>query len=67
MSDVFKLNDRSYNSKNNSDFQRRNIKMVLHESETLSSLGPQIWDLIPTETYHYLASLKKDKDFLNDS
>ena len=59
MSDVFKLNDRSYNSKNNSDFQRRNIKMVLHESETLSSLGPQIWDLIPTETYHYLASLKK--------
>ena len=35
----FKLNNRFYNTRNNSGFQRRNVKAVLYESETLSSLG----------------------------
>ena len=45
--DVFKLNDIPYNTRNNSDFQRRNVKTVLYGSGTLSSISPQICDLIP--------------------
>ena len=45
--DVFKLNDIPYNTRNNSDFQHRNVKTVLYGSGTLSSLSPQICDLIP--------------------
>lgn len=37
-SDVFKLSARSYSARNNSDFQRRNMKMVFYGSETLSFL-----------------------------
>ena len=49
MKDIFKLNDKSCNTRNNPNFQRRNIKIVLYESEYLSALGPQVWDLIPPD------------------
>ena len=45
MTEVFRLKTRS-----RSEFQRRNIKRVIYGFETLSSLGPQIWDLIPIES-----------------
>ena len=46
---VFKLNDESHNTENNLNFQRRNIKVIWYGSETLSTIGPQIWDLIPPQ------------------
>ena len=46
---VFKLNDKSHNTENNLNFQRRNIKAILYGSETLSTIGSQIWDLIPSQ------------------
>ena len=49
VNDVFKLKDRSYNTKKSSMFQCRNIKTLLYESETLPSLGPQICNPIPPE------------------
>ena len=42
----FKLNDRSYNTRKNWDFQRKNKKTVLHKFENLFSVGPQVWDVI---------------------
>ena len=49
MYEVFKLKAESYITRKKSEFERRNVKTVLYGSETLSSLGPQIWDLIPKE------------------
>ena len=49
MTEVFRLKTRSFNTRHKSEFQRRNVKTVIYRSETLSSLGPQIWDLIPIE------------------
>ena len=42
----FKLNDRSYNTRKNWDFQRKNKKTILHKFETLFSVGPQVWYVI---------------------
>ena len=60
LNEVFKIKDKCYNTRFNSDFERRNIKSVRYGSETLSSLGPQIWDLIPLEVRN-LTSLDKFK------
>ena len=49
MTEVFRLKTRSFDIKNKSEFQRRNIKTVIYGSETLSSLNLEIWDLIPIE------------------
>ena len=49
MTEVFRLKTRSFNIRHKSKFQRRNVKTVIYGSETFSSLGPQIWDLIPIE------------------
>ena len=49
MTEVFRLKTKSFNTKHKSEFQRRNVKTVTYVSETLSSLGPQIWDLILIE------------------
>ena len=46
MTEVFRLKTRSFNT---NQIQRRNVKTVIYGSETFSSLGPQIWDLIPIE------------------
>ena len=46
---VFRLKTRSFNTRRKSEFQRRNVKTVIYGSETLLSLGPQIWDLLPLE------------------
>ena len=49
MTEFFRLKTRSFNIRYKSEFQRRKVKIVIYGSETLSSLGPQIWDLIPIE------------------
>ena len=47
MTEVFRLKTTSFNTKYKSEFQSRNVKTVIYESETLSSLDPPIWDLLP--------------------
>ena len=49
MTEVFRLKSRSFNTRHKSEFHRRNVKTAIYVSETLSSLGPQIWNLIPIE------------------
>ena len=45
----FRLKTRSFNTRNKSELQRRSVKTVIYRSEALSSLGLQIWDLVPIE------------------
>ena len=42
MNDNFKNRDVTYNSRNNSTFETRNIKSIYYGSETISFLGPKI-------------------------
>ena len=49
MTGVFRLKTRSFDTRNKSEFQCRNVKTVIYGSETLSSSRPQIWDILPIE------------------
>ena len=49
MTEVFRLEISCFSTRHKSEFQRRNVKTVIYGSETLSSLGLQIWDLVPIE------------------
>ena len=64
MTEFFRLKTRSFNIRYKSEFQRRKVKIVIYGSETLSSLGPQIWDLIPIELRN-LTSLNAFKSKIN--
>ena len=39
----------SYDLRNNNSFKRRRVKSVWHGNESVSYLGPKIWDLVPNE------------------
>ena len=61
MKDVFPLNTSSnYNTRNRRVFHSRPIKTVYYGSETLSHLGPKIWELVPDEikSLNFLTSFK---------
>ena len=47
MRDIFSINKNPYTLRHNSQFSRRLLKTVYHESESISNLGPKIWDLVP--------------------
>ena len=38
-----------YNLRRNNTFERRQVHSVYHGTESLSFLGPEIWDLVPLE------------------
>ena len=39
----------SYNLRRNYTFEKRKVNSVYHGTESLSFLGPKIWDLVPVE------------------
>ena len=39
----------SYDLRNNNSFKRRRVKSVWHGTESVSYLGPKIWDLVSNE------------------
>ena len=39
----------SYNLRRNATFEKRKVHSVYHGTESLSFLGPKIWDLVPVE------------------
>ena len=45
ISEVFRRRDISYNLQGNSNFAVPNVKSVFHRSESITCLGPKIWDL----------------------
>ena len=48
--DCFKLNNVTvYNTRNRSTFYSRPVRTVLHGTESLSRLGPKIWELVPSD------------------
>ena len=47
MKDIFPVNGNPYNLRQNSQFSRPRINTVYHGTESISNLGPKIWDLVP--------------------
>ena len=47
MKDVFEIKKYQYNFRRDVRLQRRNVNTVLYRTETIASLGPQIWKLVP--------------------
>lgn len=47
MEDIFKFTKPYYNTSKANPLSRHNVKTVNHGTETISFLGPKIWDLIP--------------------
>ena len=57
MNEIFKLNDQpQYNLRYNSLFSRPLVEIVYKGTESLSFLGPKIWDILP-HTYKDLPDL----------
>ena len=48
MNNIFKKRDVTYYFRNNSTFETRSITSVFYGSETISFLGPKIWELLPS-------------------
>ena len=61
MHECFKLKDQpQYNLRHNSLFSRPLVKSVYKGTESLSFLGPKIWDILP-DTYKDLPDLNSFK------
>ena len=62
VSDCFKLNNMTvYNTRNRSTFYSRPVRTVLHGTESLSHLGPKIWELESSDMKNNLSSLSLQK------
>ena len=48
-SELFRRHDICYNLRSNSNFAVSNVTSVFHGSESISYLGPKIWDIVPSE------------------
>ena len=49
LNDIFVPVSRQYNFRRNDTLQRRRVNSVRHGTESVSSLGPKIWDLVPSD------------------
>ena len=49
LTEIFPQKDSIYSLRNSTALQGRSIKTVMYGSETISILGPKIWDILPTK------------------
>ena len=50
LNEIFQKRALPYNLRTNSNFSSRQVHSVYHGTESLSFLGPKIWELIPEDT-----------------
>ena len=49
LAEIFSQTESNYSLRNSTTLQGRSIKTAMYGSETISSLGPKIYDISPTE------------------
>ena len=49
MQEIFQKREQPYNLRNSQPFKLNNVRTVRYGTETLSTLGPKIWAIIPNE------------------
>ena len=59
LTEIFPHKENNYSLRNSATLQGRSIKTAMYGSKIISSLGPKIWDILPTELkkvclLHYL-------------
>ena len=59
--ELFPLSTHAYNLRSTNEFKLENIKTVHYVTESLSFLGPKIWEIVPLEikSSHSLEEFKK--------
>ena len=59
--ELFPLSTHAYNLRSTYEFKLENVKTVHYGTESLSFLGPKVWELVPLEikSSHSLEELKK--------
>ena len=50
LNEIFQNRALLYNLRTNSNFSSRQVNPVYHGTESLSFLGPKIWELVPEDT-----------------
>ena len=50
LNEIFQNRALPYNLRTNSSFSSRQVHSVYHGTESLSFLGPKIWELVPEDT-----------------
>ena len=67
IADLFHVRQNNYNLRHNSYFAIPNVKSAYHGTESLSNLGPRIWNLLPdklkqlVDTHAFKKEMKKWK------
>ena len=49
VSDILTQTTQHYNFRQNRDFRLRCVKSVYHSFESISNLGPKIWEIVPAK------------------
>ena len=49
MEEIFQVKEQVYDLRNNDIFRRNTYKSVQYGSETITTLGPKIWDIVPCD------------------
>ena len=66
LTEIFPQKDSIYSLRNSTALQGRSIKTVMYGSETISILGPKIWDILPTKFKKKMCLLHYSKrNFVN--
>ena len=52
LTEIFLQKESNYSLRNGTALQGKSIITVMYGSETMSSLGPKIWDILPTELHY---------------
>ena len=60
MADTFHFVGKPYNLRNNSIMQRQTNRIVYFGTESISSLVPKLWELIPSEISFVISDLGND-------
>ena len=50
LNEMFQNRTLPYNLRTNSNFSSRQVHAVYHGTESLSFLGPKMWELVPEDT-----------------
>ena len=55
LTEILPQKESNYSLRNSTALQGRSIKTVMYGSETISRLGPKIWDILRTEFKSYVS------------
>ena len=65
LTEIFRQKESNYSLRNSTVLQSRSIKTVMYGSETISSLGRKIWDILPMDLKKVCLLHYSERTFVN--